>query len=161
MNENMYKLLVAMVGGLVGLISPIVPLIIVCYLFIIADVVSAYQLGKRVTAKAKEKGLPVTKDSGKFKTAKAKVVIKTMTEVSVLILLTYLLDTKVLSQLNGLFLANYAAGIVCLLQLWSILENSSSCKGSRWAKLLQKIMVNKAERHFDINLEDLKKDEKA
>ena len=84
-----------------------------------------------------------------------------MTEVSALILLTYLLDTKVLSQLDELFLANYAAGIVCLLQLWSILENSSSCNGSRWAKLLQKIMVNKAERHFDINLEDLKKDEKA
>jgi hypothetical protein len=49
------------------------------------------------------------------------------------------------------------AGIVIFWQLWSILENESSCSSANWAKVLQKIMVDKTSRHFDVDLSDLKK----
>lgn len=56
-------------------------------------------------------------------------------------------------------LSYIVAGIICFEQAWSILENESSCRGKEegifW-KLLQKIMVDKTERHFDINLDEFK-----
>ena len=50
-------------------------------------------------------------------------------------------------------------GVICFEQAWSILENESSCRPeteSRFWKALQKIMVDKTARHFDVNLDDLK-----
>jgi len=56
-------------------------------------------------------------------------------------------------------LSYIVAGIICFEQAWSILENESSCRGEKdgmfW-KILQKIMIDKTERYFDINLDDLK-----
>jgi hypothetical protein len=40
-----------------------------------------------------------------------------------------------------------------------VLENKSSCNGSRWAKVLQKIMIDKTERHYDVDLSILKEKE--
>ena len=53
-------------------------------------------------------------------------------------------------------LTKVAAGAICFWQFWSILENESSCNGAKWAIVLQKILVDKTSRHFDINLDDLK-----
>lgn len=53
-------------------------------------------------------------------------------------------------------LTKVAAGAICFWQLWSILENESSCNGSKWARMLQKILVDKTSRHFDIDLSELK-----
>ena len=61
--------------------------------------------------------------------------------------------------MHKLHLTNYTAAICCGIQLWSILENASSENEKIWAKVLQKIMVNKAERHFDIKLDFDKKEE--
>jgi hypothetical protein len=50
-------------------------------------------------------------------------------------------------------------GAICFEQAWSMLENESSCRDesdSRFWKILQRIMVDKTERHFDIDLKDLK-----
>lgn len=52
-------------------------------------------------------------------------------------------------------LTKIAAGAICFWQLWSILENESSCNGAKWAKVMQKILVDKTERHFDIDLSEL------
>lgn len=49
-----------------------------------------------------------------------------------------------------------AAGLVIGWEIWSSLENESSCNGKKWAKLLQEIMVDKTERHFDIDLSKFK-----
>ena len=43
-----------------------------------------------------------------------------------------------------------------MVEIWSSLENESSCNGKKWAKLLQEIMVDKTERHFDIDLSKFK-----
>ena len=46
------------------------------------------------------------------------------------------------------------AGIVAE-RLSTFLENESSCNGAKWAKTLQKILIDKTERHFDIDLSEL------
>jgi hypothetical protein len=57
-------------------------------------------------------------------------------------------------------LTKVAAGAICFWQLWSILENESSCNGAKWAKIMQKILVDKTSRHFDIDLSDLQSESK-
>lgn len=49
----------------------------------------------------------------------------------------------------------FVVGTFLLYEAWSILENWSSENRSKWAKVLQRIMVNKAERHLNIELSDL------
>ena len=56
---------------------------------------------------------------------------------------------------KDLYLANWTAIVICSIQLWSILENESSCNDSKWAGVLQKFLVDKAERHWDIDLSGL------
>lgn len=48
-----------------------------------------------------------------------------------------------------LYLANMVAGSFCIYELWSILENESSESSRPWAKVLQKIMINKASRYIE------------
>ncbi|MCF0203471.1 MAG: hypothetical protein HUK08_08920 [Bacteroidaceae bacterium] len=61
-------------------------------------------------------------------------------------------------------LSYIVTGVICFEQAWSILENESSCRsddeGFFW-RMLQKIMVDKTERHFDVNLDDLKKTQRV
>jgi hypothetical protein len=55
-------------------------------------------------------------------------------------------------------LAKVAAGAVCFWQLWSIIENETSCRETDdegWAKFLKvirKIFVDKTSRHFNVDL---------
>ena len=56
-------------------------------------------------------------------------------------------------------LSYVVTGAICFEQFWSILENESSCRTeseSRFWKLMQQIMVDKTERHLDVNLDKLK-----
>ena len=156
MTEDMYKALAAFLGGAVALLTPIVPLLWVCLVFILVDGISAWQLNKRVIKQAKKKGEVIPEDAGKFRTSKAYKMIISMRDITALLFLGHILDTQVFGFFNGLYVANYLAGVFCVLQAWSILENASSANGSTWAKILQKIMVDKTERHLDINLSKLK-----
>lgn len=54
-----------------------------------------------------------------------------------------------------MYLANITAGAFCMVQVLSILENESSCNEAKWAKALQKILIDKTKRHFDIDLSNL------
>lgn len=51
-------------------------------------------------------------------------------------------------------------GFFFVYQVWSILENWSSENDKKIAIALQRIMVNKAERHFNIPLSDIMLNEK-
>ena len=57
-------------------------------------------------------------------------------------------------------LSYIVTGVICFEQAWSIFENESSCRSddeSRIWRLLQRIMIDKTERHFDVKLDELKK----
>ena len=136
-------------GALVALLQPTVPFIIICTIAILFDCYTAWSLSRRVKRK-----YPGTND-GKFKSRYAGRVFVTLIKVYALTILAYLVQTFILEGLP-IKLANIVAAAVCFWQVWSMLENESSCNDAKWAKIAQRILVDKTERHFDIDLSELK-----
>lgn len=136
-------------SGLITLLEPTFPFILICLLAILLDAYTAFRLSKRVKRKT-------GKGSGKFRSHRASQLLVTMIEMFAIVILAYLVDTKILIMFNGLYLANYVSFAFCFVQCWSILENESSQNDKPWAKAAQRIMVDKTERHFDIDLHEFK-----
>lgn len=158
------KVLFGIIGGglgwFVGEFHPTFPLIVVAIVFIVYDAWTAYQLDKRVKKKYPKK---TQRKAAKFTSfAFGKVIKSTIPKRLWLILLAYLCEHWVFIHVS-IPLSYIVTGVICFEQAWSIMENESSCRDeseSRFWKLLQKVMVDKTERHFDVNLDDLKeKDE--
>ena len=135
------------------------PLIIVAIIFIVYDAYTAYCLDKRVKKKYPEK---TTREKAKFTSfAFGKVITTTIPKRLMLILLAYLVEHWVFIHVE-IPLSYIVTGVICFEQAWSIMENESSCRDeadSKFWRWLQKIMVDKTARHFDIDLTELK-DEK-
>lgn len=72
-------------------------------------------------------------NDGKFKSNYAGRVFVTLIKVYALTVLAFLIQTYILEGLP-VKLANIVAGAVCFWQVWSMLENESSCNDSKWAK---------------------------
>lgn len=136
-------------GALVALLQPTVPFIIICTIAIFFDCYTSWSLSRRV-----KKKYPGAND-GKFKSRYAGRVFVTLIKVYALTILAYLVQTFILEGLP-IKLANIVAAAVCFWQVWSMLENESSCNDAKWAKIAQRILVDKTERHFDIDLSELK-----
>jgi uncharacterized membrane protein len=152
MENKVYLLLkglFASIGGALGYIAPSFPFVLVCLLAIAIDCYSAYSLSRRVRKKH-----PNAND-GKFKSRYANRIFDTMLKISVLIVLAFLIDRIIIPFEGGWYLPNIVAGMFCFGQFWSVLENESSENNAKWARILQRILVNKAERHFDIHLRDI------
>ena len=145
-------------GWLVGEFEPTFPLIIVAVIFIVYDAWTAYQLDKRVHKKYPDK---TQRTAAKFTSfAFGKVITQTIPKRLALILLAYLCEHWVFIHVN-IPLSYIVTGVICFEQAWSILENESSCREeheSKFWKLLQKIMIDKTARHFDVDLDELNKD---
>lgn len=158
--HNIPKMMFAIAGGgigwIVGEFEPTFPLIIVTVIFILYDAYTAYQLDKRVKVKYPDKA---QRREAKFTSfAFGKVIKQTIPKRLWLIILAYLVEHWVFMHI-GIPLSYVITGAICFEQAWSILENESSCrdeKDSRFWKLLQKIMVDKTERHLDVNLNEFK-----
>lgn len=148
--EKFGQYIFAVIGGLFAIIQPTMPLILVSTLAVFADCLTAWSLAKRVKSK-------YGKNDGYFKSEHFGRVFTTLIKVYAIIILSYLIDVYVL-DFADMSLANITAGAVCFWQIWSILENESSCNNAKWAKIAQKIMVDKTERHFNIDLSELKED---
>lgn len=160
---NFWKAAFVAIGGwlgwLVGEFHPTFPLIIVAVIFIVYDAYTAYCLDKRVKKKYPEK---TTREKAKFTSfAFGKVITTTIPKRLALILLAFLCEHWVFIHVE-IPLSYIVTGVICFEQAWSIMENESSCRDeadSKFWRWLQKIMVDKTSRHFDIDLTDLK-DEK-
>lgn len=140
------------IGAVIAMLQPALPYILICTLMILADCYTAWSLSRRAHKAHPQK---VSKDGKKFKSKHFGEVLVTLLKSWVLIVMAYLLQSHITNGLP-IDLTKVAAGAICFWQLWSILENESSCNGARWAKILQKILVDKTSRHFDINLDELK-----
>lgn len=147
------------VGWLVGEFHPTFPLIIVAIIFIVYDTWTAYQLDRRAHKKYPDK---TSREAAKFTSfAFGKVVRSTIPKRLWLILLAYMVEHWVFVHIS-IPLSYIVTGVICFEQAWSIMENESSCRNeseSRFWRMLQKIMIDKTERHFDIHLDDIKKQE--
>ena len=136
-------------SGLIVLVEPTLPFVVICWFAILFDCFTSYRLSKRVKRHT-------GRSTGKFRSNKANKVFATMIKMFVLIVLADQIDNTILTMFDGLYLANYVAFIFCFVQVWSILENESSTNNAPWARAAQRIMVDKTERHFDIDLHEFK-----
>lgn len=154
--EHIWKHVFAFFGGAVGLVvaefDPTFPLIVVATAFIVYDAYTAYRLGKRVHEKYPEKA-----SESKFSSfAFGKLVRLTIPSRLVLIILAFLAEKWVFTFVD-IPLSYIVTGIICFEQAWSIMENESSCRDeaeSMFWKVLQKIMIDKTSRHFDVDIKE-------
>ena len=127
----------------------IAPLAVLCFVLVIIDCITSWRLAVRL----KKQG----KSSGKFRSDKfGRAVIEMSIVIPVALLIAHFVQLYIFEGSN-FHLPQITAGVICFWQIWSILENMSS--GGReavWAKALQKIMIDKAERHLDIDLTEFK-----
>lgn len=140
------------IGGLVAIFEPTIPFAIVCTLAVMGDCYTAWALSRRV--KQKHPGA----NDGKFKSNYAGRVFVTLIKIYSLLMLTHLIGVYIVVDVD-LRLPNIVAGAICFWQIWSMLENESSCNDAKWARIAQRILVDKTERHFDIDLPELKHDD--
>ena len=60
-------------------------------------------------------------------------------------------------------LSYVVTGVICFEQAWSMLENEASCRPdseSRFWRMLQRVLIDKTERHLDVTLDEFKDDKK-
>lgn len=138
-------------GAILAIIEPTYPYLFICTIVILADCYTAWSLSKRARRAHPEK---VSSNSKKFKSHNFGKVIVTLLKAYALIIMAFLIQQHITDGWP-IDLTKVAAGAICFWQLWSILENESSCNGAKWATILQKILVDKTSRHFDIDLSDL------
>ena len=150
-NSILAKIFAGGVGVIWCYIEPTIPFILVCFLAMMFDVLSAWMLNRRVMRR-------YGKDAadGKLKSQHAMKIISDLVTIFVCILLGDLVDDVLLPQLGDLHIAQYIAAVFSIIQLLSILENTSSCNDAPWAKVLQKFIADKTERHLEVTLTALK-----
>lgn len=158
--DHIVRALFALAGGIIAYVEPLQEVMYVVFTSIVVDVATAYMLNRRVYHKYK--GM----SHGKIQSQRLKSLGLTMVCISVIILLLDGIDRYCFVYAD-LKLAYVAAFGFCMIQVVSILENMSSCNDAKWAKLLQKILVDKTARHFDMTagdfikeVQDLKAEEK-
>ncbi len=150
--ENCRRVFFTIGGALATALAPTLPYVLLCTAAVLADCLSAFLLSRRAHRSLPRQASP---DAAKFKSHHFGSTIITLMQVYALLIFAYYLHVYVTSSLPVDAL-KLAAGAVIFWQGWSILENMSSCNGARWAKVLQKIMVDKTARHFDVDLSELK-----
>jgi hypothetical protein len=143
------KYLIGVLGAVLAFLEPTVPFILICTFAVLCDCYTAWALSRRV-----KKKYPGAND-GKFKSNYAGRVFMTLLKTYALIVLVFLIENFIFEDLP-VKLSNIIAGAVCFWQIWSMLENESSCNDAKWAKIAQRILIDKTERHFDIDLHELK-----
>ena len=149
--DHIIRAFFAVIGGIVAYVEPLEEVMYVVFATILVDVATAYLLSRRVASKYK--GV----SHGKIQSQRLKSLGWTVVGISTIILLLQGIDEYcfVYADLKLPFLA---ASAFCMIQVVSILENMSSCNDAKWAKLLQKILVDKTARHFDMTAGDFIKE---
>jgi hypothetical protein len=149
--HDITRWLFALLGCLATQLAPTLPYFLICTALILIDCYTAWQLQRRVCKAHPEK---VHKEAHKFRSKEFGKVLVTIGKSYVLVALAYFIHTYITGD-TGVDMTKIVAGAICFWQLWSILENESSCNGAKWAKIAQQILVDKTSRHFDVDLKSL------
>ena len=149
LGDRTLQIMFAAWGVICAFLAPMIPFVVICTLLIFVDCYTAWDLSRRVKKKYPGQA------TGKFKSQEMGRVFVTLIKVFAAIILASMAESIIFEGAQ-IRLANIVAGAICFWQVWSILENESSCNDAKWAKVLQKIMIDKTERHFDIDLSELK-----
>lgn len=148
MKEFLMKAGFSITGAIVAYLEPTIPYLLACTLAIMVDCYTAWALGRRVKKKFPDKA---KKDADKVSSSKLKKAGGALIRVYLIVILAHVLEVTIFEEWH-VFLPNIVAGAICFSQFLSILENESSCNDARWAQWLSKYFSDKAERHFNIDL---------
>ena len=146
-SDHIVRILFAVGGAILAWLEPMQEIMYVVFASLVVDTATAYLLNRRVAHKFK--GM----SHGKIQSKRLLGLLKTLISVLTVILLSYAIDLYCFPMLD-LHLAYMIAFAFCMIQLVSVLENMSSCNNAKWAKLLQKILIDKTARHLDYNVGD-------
>jgi hypothetical protein len=139
------RIAAALAGILWCWIEPALPYARICVLAVLIDCLTAWRLNRRIRSTYSKEVA-----DGKLKSSHMSKMISDLIVVFLCIILAQHVDDTLLAHLGGIHLGSYVAAIFCLTQFVSILENESSCNGSTWAIVLQKVLADKTSRHLEI-----------
>lgn len=133
-------------GAVFSVLKPTVPFALICLFAAILDCISAWRLARRIKRHHPE--IPEDQIHDKFESDKFWRLFPKLAIVYGCIVLCHFIDHYIYPFLD-LYLSNAVAGAFCFRELLSIFENESSENPSSWARLAQKVLVNKAARHIE------------
>lgn len=133
-------------GALFSVLEPTVPFALICIFAAFLDCISAWRLARRTKRHHPE--IPDKYIHDKFESERLWNMFPKLIVLYGCIVLCHFIDHYIYPFLD-LYLPNAVAGAFCFRELWSILENESSENHNSWARLAQKVMVNKAARHIE------------
>ena len=154
MQGTIFKYLLAVAMAFVSFIEPTLNFFYGIVAVITLDCISAYNLNRRI-----KKRFP-NYVTGKLESKKALKVIYTIGKVYGVILIIWFIEKNIIKDLS-FDVTKYVAALFCFIELISVLENESSCNNAWWARMLQKVLMDKTKRHFDIDIDidQLKKEQ--
>ena len=150
-NGGPIKFIACLLSGMVGWFSsyfaPIWSIILVTCFFILIDTV----LGTKVSLS----------NGGKLESRKLRKTINKLGNAILIITCCHLMDTEVLTSVNA-HLVEAFSGIVCGVELWSMIESLQSLDPTGPWKVFSKFIKSKGEKYLDITIDkdDLPKVEK-
>lgn len=150
-NGGPIKFIACLLSGIVGWFSsyfaPIWSIILVTCFFILIDTV----LGTKVSLS----------NGGKLESRKLRKTINKLGNAILIITCCHLMDVEVLTSINA-HLVEAFSGIVCGVELWSMIESLQSLDPTGPWKVFSKFIKSKGEKYLDITIdkEDLPKVEK-
>lgn len=142
MNTFLKPVIAAVFGLLSAVLEATVPMFILTAAFVLADVVTAMRLQRRLKASGK-----IKMEDARFSSAKFGRIVGTLTKILCLLLLTAMVDHLVLVPL-GIGAMKFVAGAVCFWQAISLLENEAAHNDAKWAVCARKFLVDKARRYI-------------
>ena len=133
---------VAVAGMMSAVVEMTAPMFVMTGCFVIADVITACRLQRRLRRAGK-----LGKEDAKFSSARIGRVFVTLTQIMGLLVLTAMADYLVLGPL-GIPALKMVAGGVCFWHSVSLLENEAAENGSKWAVHARRFLVDKAKRYM-------------
>jgi phage-related holin len=145
--EKTSQYLISILAGLLAAFESSINFFVPCLIVAVVDIIAAWHLCKRMSKKYPDKS------DGKFK---SEYLIRTVAKM-VIILLAIVVANYVDNHIikNTDIAVRFIVGLFLFYEIWSILENWSSENKNKIAKLLQRIMINKAERYLNIKISDI------
>lgn len=140
-------------ASVMAFIGPVLPYGAICTAMIVADLLSARMLARRVRRHAAGVATP---DALKFSSRRLASTVVTLVKTYALLLLAHGVDTVIIAGDVPLSLLRFCAALICFWQMWSILENESSANNSTWARIAQRILIDKTSRHLGVDFDELK-----
>ena len=150
-NGGPIKFIACLLSGMVGWFSsyfaPIWSIILVTCFFILIDTV----LGTKVSLS----------NGGKLESRKLRKTINKLGNAILIITCCHLMDVEILTSVNA-HLVEAFSGIVCGVELWSMIESLQSLDPTGPWKVFSKFIKSKGEKYLDITIDkdDLKKKKK-